>query len=100
MSFWGTAWSIVASKFTDKAINSGIDAVLGGGDSGGGGGGRVSPPNMEAARILSSSPAGTADTSQFGSLDYEENSYESNLQDWEKRLIEYTQSRPVVSKID
>ena len=101
MSFWGTAWSIVASKFTDKAINSGIDAVLGGDSGGGGGGGgRVSPPNMEAARILSSSPAGTADTSQFGSLDYEENSYESNLQDWEKRLIEYTQSRPVVSKID
>lgn len=99
MSFWGTAWSIVASKFTDQAINSGIDAVLGGGDSGGGGS-RVAPPNMEAARILSSSPAGTADTSQFGSLDYEENSYESNLQDWEKRLIEYTQSRPVVSKID
>ena len=100
MSFWGTAWSIVASKFTDAAINQGIDAVLGGGDSGGGGGSRVSPPNMEAARILSSSPAGTADTSEFGSLDYEENSYESNLQDWEKRLIEYTQSRPVVSKID
>ena len=99
MSFWGTAWSIVASKFTDAAINSGVDAVLGG-DSGGGEGGRVPPPNMEAAKILSSSPAGIADTSEFGSLDYEENSYESNLQDWEKRLIEYTQSRPVVSKID
>jgi len=99
MSFWGTAWTMLATAFTDEAINQGIDAVLGGDESGGGGGARVSPPNMEAARILSSSQAGDPDLT-FGTLDYAENSYESNLQDWEKRLTEYAQSRPVVSKID
>jgi|TARA_R110002110_G_scaffold173490_1_gene376419 hypothetical protein len=98
MSFWGTAWTMIVSKFADEAINQGIDAVLGG-DESGGGGARVSPPNMEAARILSSSAAGDPDLT-FGTLDYAENSYESNLQDWEKRLTEYAQSRPVVSKID
>ena len=97
MSFWGTAWTIVSSKFTDAAINQGIDAVLGG-DESGGGGDRVNPPNMQAARIFSSSPAGKADIGGFGTLEYEENSYESNLQDWEKRLIEYTQTRPIVPK--
>ena len=98
MSFWGGLWTAVATKFTDEAINQGIDAVLGGDDSGGGGV-TVAPPNFDAARFLTTSPAGEGD-STFGKLDYEENSYEENLQDWEKRLIEYTQSRPVVSKID
>ena len=88
----------IASKFADKAINAGIDAVIG--DDSGGGGNIVTPPNFDAARILQSSPAGMADTRGFGSLDYEENSYESNLQDWEKRLIEYAESRPVVSKME
>lgn len=88
----------IASKFADKAINAGIDAVIG--DDSGGGGNIVTPPNFDAARILASSPAGIVDTRGFGSLDYEENSYESNLEDWEKRLIEYTQSRPVVSKME
>ena len=89
----------IASKFADKAINAGIDAVIGD-DSGGGGGNIVTPPNFDAARILASSPAGMADTRGFGSLDYEENSYESNLEDWEKRLVEYAESRPVVSKME
>ena len=88
----------IASKFADKAINAGIDAVIG--DDSGGGGNIVTPPNFDAARILASSPAGIVDTRGFGSLDYEENSYESNLEDWEKRLIEYAQSRPVISKVD
>ena len=90
-------FSFVASKFADKALNAGIDAVLG--EDSGGGNVNVAPPNMEAARILASSPAGVADL-EFGRLDFEENSYEENLQDWEKRLIEYAQSRPVISKVD
>ena len=90
--------SFVASKFADKALNAGIDAVLE--DDSGGGGNIITPPNFDAARILASSPAGIVDTRGFGSLDYEENSYEENLQDWEKRLIEYTQSRPIVSKME
>ena len=86
--------SFVASKFADKALNAGIDAVLED-DSGGGGGNIVTPPNFDAARLLASSPAGVVTP-----IDAVENSYEENLQDWEKRLIEYTQSRPVVSKIE
>ena len=85
--------SFVASKFADKAINAGIDAVLE--DDSGGGGVTVTPPNFDAARLLASSPAGVVTP-----IDAIENSYEENLQDWEKRLIEYTQSRPVVSKIE
>ena len=88
----------IASKFADKAINAGIDAVIG--DDSQGGGVTVTPPNFDAARILASSRAGIVDTRGFGSLDYEENSYEENLQDWEKRLVEYAQSRPVVSKME
>jgi hypothetical protein len=89
--------SFVASKFADKAINAGIDAVLE--DDSGGGGNIVSPPNFDAARILASSPAGVGDLT-FGKLEFEENSYEENLQDWEKRLVEYAQSRPIVSKME
>ena len=85
--------SFVASKFTDKATNAAIDAVIG--DDSGGGGVTVTPPNFDAARLLASSPAGVVTP-----IDAIENSYEENLQDWEKRLIEYTQSRPVVSKIE
>ena len=44
--------SFVASKFADKAINAGIDAVLE--DDSGGGGNIVSPPNFDAARIYMS----------------------------------------------
>ena len=88
----------IASKFADKAINAGIDAITG--DDSGGGGNIVTPPNFDAARILASSPAGIVDTRGFGSLDYEENSYESNLEDWEKRLIEYTQFKPEGSKME
>lgn len=88
----------IASKFADKAINAGIDAVLE--DDSGGGGNIVTPPNFDAARILQSSPAGMADTRGFGSLDYEEDSYEENLDAWEKRLTEYAESRPVVSRME
>ena len=84
--------SFVASKFADKALNAGIDAVL---EDDSGGGVTVTPPNFDAARLLASSPAGVVTP-----IDAVENSYEENLQDWEKRLIEYTQSRPVVSKIE
>ena len=87
--------SFVASKFTDKAINAGIDAVIGDDSGGGGGGSRVTPPNMHAAKILSSSQAGIVTP-----IDATENSYEKNLLDWERRLIEYTQSSPVVSKMN
>ena len=86
--------SFVASKFADKAINAGIDAVIGD-DSGGGGGNVVTPPNFNAARILASSQAGAVTP-----IDAIENSYEKNLLDWERRLIEYTQSSPVVSKMN
>jgi hypothetical protein len=78
--------SFVASKFADKALNAGIDAVL---EDDSGGGVTVTPPNFDAARLLASSPAGVVTP-----IDAVENSYE------EKRLIEYTQSRPVVSKIE
>ena len=83
----------IASKFADKAINAGINAVIG--DDSGGGGNIVTPPNFDAARILSSSPAGIVTP-----IDTIENSYEENLQEWEKRLIEYAESRPVVSKME
>ena len=53
------------SKFADKAINAGIDAVIG--DDSGGGGNIVTPPNFDAARILASSPAGVGDLT-FGKL--------------------------------
>ena len=85
----------IASKFADKAINAGIDAVIG--DDSGGGGNIVTPPNFDAARILASSPAGVGDLT-FGKLEFEEDSYEENLNAWEKRLTEYAESRPVVSK--
>ena len=65
----------IASKFADKAINAGIDAVIGD-DSGGGV--TVTPPKCEAARLLASSPAGVVTP-----IDAVENSYEENLQDWE-----------------
>ena len=88
----------IASKFADKAINAGIDAVIGD-DSGGGGGNIVTPPNFDAARILASSPAGVGDLT-FGKLEFEEDSYEENLNAWEKRLTEYAESRPVVSRME
>jgi hypothetical protein len=87
----------IASKFADKAINAGIDAVIG--DDSGGGGNIVTPPNFDAARILASSPAGVGDLT-FGKLEFEEDSYEENLNAWEKRLTEYAESRPVVSKME
>ena len=61
----------IASKFADKAINAGIDAVIG--DDSGGGGNIVTPPNFDAARILASSPAGVGDLT-FGKLEFEEDS--------------------------
>jgi len=87
----------IASKFADKAINAGIDAVIW--DDSGGGGTIVTPPNFDAARILASSPAGVGDLT-FGKLEFEEDSYEENLNAWEKRLTEYAESRPVVSKME
>ena len=89
--------SFVASKFADKALNAGIDAVLE--DDSGGGGNIVTPPNFDAARILASSPAGVGDLT-FGKLEFEEDSYEENLDAWEKRLTEYAESRPVVSRME